>query len=289
MNNLLTAFMRYQNSILALILFIIVFFLTSLIIGGGSTNAFANGDYGTECPDVNVTCDCTATPCNCPCPPAAKMRAEEPSEKSAQFSGGLRLGYHAYTANEFLNDLPNLDQSAFNSPSGDQPFPPIEGEFNVSILPLKYFSVSALLGTYLGKVTNSNDVLSKTQTVYFLAMPRFDYSFDFKIEDVPITISPYIGAGIGFAYFTFWQDEAVNAFPPPDAIDESHVVFAYSPSVGFSVPLLAVEPSVDIDGLPTWIDKARLKLLIDYRYIGAVYKSFNAGGHLFLVGLGMDF
>lgn len=280
MKKLLQLFVLQQSIIMMLILFLVSLLVTS--------TAWANGDWEydcpkVECPEVNVKVECPCTK------PAVPMAAEEPEKHSGiKLSGGLRLGYHAYTANEFLNGLEGLDQHAFNSPSSDQPMPPIEGEFNVSFM--KYFSISALVGTYLGKATDPDGAFSSTQTVYFMAMPRFDFSFDLPIEALPITINPYIGAGIGGAWFSFWQDDTNSVFPILDAIDESHIAFAYGPSIGFDVPLLKAVPDAG-DVLPPEAEpyKDRLKLLVDYRYIEARYKTFNAGGHLFLVGLGMDF
>lgn len=281
MKKLLELFLAFQMSI-----FILLIFMLSILVV--STNSWANGgpyeeDYNCprcECPDVTVNCTCK-TPQQ-----AIPMKAEADKPKHPLVvSGGIRLGYHAYTANDFLNNFPESDQGAYNSPSGDQPFPPIEGEVNVSIL--KYFSVSALVGTYMGKYTDSRNDLSKTQTIYFMVMPRFDYTFSFKLKDTPVTMKPYLGLGLGGAYYTVWHDPSVYFFPPPSSIDEQHFVFAYSPSVGMSIPLIYVEP--DMEDPPLGIDKSRLKLLMDYRYIGAQYKNFNAGGHLFLVGLGMDF
>jgi hypothetical protein len=208
---------------------------------------------------------------------------------AVKLSGGIRLGYHAYTANEFLDGLQDLDQSAFNSPSNDQPLPPLELEFNAGFL--DYFSVSGLLGTFTGKAYNSLNIYSSTQTIYTMVMPRFDYSFSFNLKDgLPITIDPYFGVGVGASWFAFWQDPTYTMFPPLSAVDENHVVFTYSPSIGLSVPLLRANPDLD-EVLPPELEpyKARLKLLLDYRYLQAKYHTFNAGGHLFLFGLGMDF
>jgi len=265
------------------LLILTTFIITMMITTGVS---WANGDYGYDCPQVECKCPDVNLSCTCPDVAKPKMAATgEDSNHKLVVSGGIRLGYHAYTANEFLNTLPELTQDDFNSPSSDQPLPPIEGEINVAII--EYFSVSALVGTYSGEHTNSLGDFSNTQTIYFMVMPRFDYSFSFELEGLPVTMNPYLGVGIGGAYFTFWHDSSVYFFPPPSAIDESHFVFAYSPSIGFDIPLIYVKP--DMEDPPLGIDKSRLKLLVDYRYIGAQHKGFNAGGHLALVGLGLDF
>jgi len=284
MTKLLKNLFMYQISFL----FILTLCLTPNI-------TLANGDYGYDGPIPKVNCDCKCPPvnveCSCPSLPATitpKVMAEPApvvSQNKIVTSIGLRLGYHAYTANEFLNSLPKTDQAAYNSPSTEQPLPALEGEVNVSIL--KYFSVSALVGTYSGENTNSLGDISRTQTIYLLVMPRFDYSFAFELANLPVTLNPYVGLGIGTAYYTFWQDPSIYIFPPPTAIDESNWVFAYSPSVGFDIPLIYVKP--DLADPPFGIDKSRLKLLMDYRYLDALDRGFNAGGHLFLVGLGMDF
>ena len=77
MRKLLESFHAYHISILILIMFVVLMFI--------STNVWANGDpYGCDCPavtcpDVNVTCVCPQLPA------PMVMAVEEPTEKKVQY------------------------------------------------------------------------------------------------------------------------------------------------------------------------------------------------------------
>jgi len=191
---------------------------------------------------------------------------------------GFKAGGHIYE-NEALNDVEGMNDLSFSSPTLDQAVPPIEVEIGFPFL--GSFETSLIAGTYSGDA-ETEELEMSTRTVYMMVQPKILSEgtmgevidlipIDIPLVDLPAlfqinpekTVTVSSGLGVGMAWYSVFTEVGAEEWT------DDEFVFCIAPSVG-----------------ARWGMTEKIDLTIDYRYlIARGSDDFDAGGHLFLMGI----
>lgn len=196
-----------------------------------------------------------------------------------------KTGGHLVTG----NDIITFQGHEFSSPTGDSPVPPFEIAYTLGIT--EYFSLNISAGGFFSEQPGDSGDKAYAKTFYGLFMPCIEYDAELETilsileTDVPVIDVPvpwefskdvistlYLGVGVGAAWYSFKYEDAIG-----EIIDEAeyeNVVFCYAPTIGVKIPTIN-----------------HLDFIMEYKFLVAedTELNYDAGGHLFLIGVGLTF